>query len=147
MKVILLENIKSLGEVGEQVQVADGYGRNFLIPQKKALPATQENLRVFENEKKARAKKAEKKRQEAGALSAALSSLQITISRQAGDDDKIFGSVTNADIAEALEKEGYKIDKRIIDLEDHIKTLGNFEVAINLHPEVTAQIKVWVVKQ
>jgi large subunit ribosomal protein L9 len=147
MKVILLETIKALGKAGDQVQVSDGYGRNFLIPRKKAMASTSENMKVFENEKKARDKKTEKDHQEAVALSTTLAGLQLTVSRMAGEDDKLFGSVTNGDVAEALEKEGYKIDKRKIELEEPLKALGIFDVPVHLGGEVTAMVKVWVVKQ
>ena len=147
MKLILLEEVRNLGKTGEQVQVADGYGRNYLIPRKLALAATPENLRVFENEQKARVKKRTHERQEAVALGEKVAALSLTISRQAGEDDKLFGAVTNANIAEALEKEGYKIDKRKIDLVEPIKALGIFEVPVQVHAEVTVNVKVWVVKQ
>ena|SRR5258708_6412247 len=147
MKVILLEDVKNLGKSGEEVNVADGFGRNYLIPHKLALGATPQNQRVFENEAKARVKKREKERQEAQALGEKIAALSLTISRVAGEDDKLFGSVTNADVAEALAKEGHKIDKRDIDLVEPLKALGIFEVPLRLHSEVTVKIKVWVVKQ
>jgi large subunit ribosomal protein L9 len=147
MKVILLEDIKTLGSAGAQVDVADGYARNFLIPNRKALGATPANQRVFDNEKKAMGKKREKERLAAAELGAVLGALSLTISRLAGEDDKLFGSVTNADVAEALAKEGHKVDKRSILLEEPLRALGIHEVSIQLHPEVTSTLKVWVVKQ
>jgi large subunit ribosomal protein L9 len=147
VKVILIEDVKSLGKGGEQVNVADGYARNFLIPKKLALGASPANQRVYENEAKARAKKHEKEKADAQALAEKLGGLSLTISRMAGEDDKLFGSVTNGDIAEALSKEGYKLDKRDIELPEHLKALGIFEVPVRLHPQVTAMVKVWVVKQ
>ena len=147
MKVILLEDIKTLGRAGAQVEVADGYARNFLIPRKKALGATPANQRVFENDKKSLAKKSLKERAEAQAIADALGALSLTISRLAGDDDKMFGSVTNADIADALAKEGHKIDKREIILVEPLKALGIHEVTVQVHTEVEAKVKVWVVKQ
>jgi len=147
MKVILLEDIKTLGNAGAQVDVADGYARNFLIPNRKALGATPANQRVFDNDKKAMGKKREKERLAAVELGAVLSGLSLTISRLAGEDDKLFGSVTNADVAEALGKEGHKLDKRTILLEEPLRALGIHEVKIQMHPEVTATVKVWVVKQ
>ena len=147
MKVILLEDIKTLGLAGAQVDVADGYARNFLIPNQKALGATPANQRVFDNEKKAMGKKREKERLSAAELGGVLASLSLTISRLAGEDDKLFGSVTNGDVAEALAKEGHKLDKRSILLEEPLRALGIHEVSIQLHPEVTAVVKVWVVKQ
>jgi large subunit ribosomal protein L9 len=147
MKVILVEDVKSLGKSGDQVNVADGYARNFLIPRKLALGASPANQRVYENEAKARAKKHNKEKADAVALGEKLSALSLTIARIAGEDDKLFGSVTNGDIAEALAKEGFKVDKRDIDLADHLKALGIFEVPVRLHAEVTVKVKVWVVKQ
>ena len=147
MKVILLEDVKTLGKSGEEVNVADGYGRNYLIPQKLALGATPQNQRVFENEAKARTKKREKERAEAQAKGEKIAALSLSIARVAGEDDKLFGSVTNADVAEALAKEGHKIDKRDITLVEPLKALGNFEVPVRLHTDVTVNVKVAVVKQ
>ena len=147
MKVILVEDVKALGKSGDQVNVAEGYARNFLIPKKLALGNTPANQRVYENEAKARVKKHAKEKADAQAVAEKLGGLSLTISRMAGEDDKLFGSVTNGDIAEALAKEGHKIDKRDIELADHLKALGIFEVPVKLHPEVTAMVKVWVVKQ
>lgn len=147
MKVILLDDVKNIGKTGEEVQVKDGYARNYLIPRKLALKASAENLRVFQNEQKAREKKKAKTRQDAAALGEKLAALSLTISRVAGEEDKLFGSVTNADVAEALEKEGHKIDKRKILLVEPIKALGVVEVPVQLHAEVTVPVKVWVVKQ
>lgn len=147
MKVILIEDVKALGKGGDQVNVSDGYARNFLIPKKLALGASPANQRVYENEAKARVKKHQKEKNDAQAVAEKLGGLSLTISRMAGEDDKLFGSVTNGDIAEALSKEGYKVDKRAIEMADHLKALGIFEVPVKLHPEVTAMVKVWVVKQ
>jgi large subunit ribosomal protein L9 len=147
MKVILLEDVKSLGRAGTQVEVKDGYARNYLIPRRLALGATPGNQRVFENEKKALAKKRAKEKADAEALARTLAGLSLTITRLAGEDGKLFGSVTNADVAEALAKEGYKLDKRDILLEEPLKALGIHEVPVQLHSEVKTQVKVWVVKQ
>jgi large subunit ribosomal protein L9 len=147
MKVILLEDIKTLGRAGTQVEVKDGYARNFLIPNRKALGSTPANQRVFENEKKALAKKHAKERAEFEALAGTLGGLSLTITRLAGEDDKLFGSVTNADVAEALAKEGHKVDKRDILLPEPLRALGIHDVTVQLHPEVKATVKVWVVKQ
>jgi len=147
MKVILIEDVKTLGVAGAQVDVADGYARNFLIPRRMALGATPANARVFENEKKALAKRRDKERGLAVELAAKLGALSLTITRLAGEDDKLFGSVTNGDVAEALAKEGHSLDKRTIILEEPLKTLGIHEVKIHLAHEVQATVKVWVVKQ
>ena len=147
MKVILLEDVKSVGKSGEQVQVADGYGRNFLIPRKLALSANPANQAVYDNEAKARIKKREKERQAALALVEKLQSLQLTLTCMAGEDDKLFGSVTNIDVAEALAREGFKVDRRDIDLVEPIKALGIYEVPVRLQADIKATVKVWVVKQ
>jgi large subunit ribosomal protein L9 len=147
MKVILLEDIKTLGKAGSQVEVADGYARNQLIPKHQALVASPANQRVFDNEKKALAKKSAKERAEAQDLATKLEALTLTITRLAGEDDKLFGSVTNGDVAEALAKEGHKVDKRDILLHDPLRALGQVEVPLQLHSDVTAKLKVWVVKQ
>jgi large subunit ribosomal protein L9 len=147
MKVILLEDIKTLGKAGTQVEVADGYARNSLIPKLQALVASPANQRVFDNEKKALAKKHAKEKAVSQDLAAKLEGLTLTITRLAGEEDKLFGAVTNGDIAEALAKEGHKVDKRDIQLHEPLKALGQFEVPLQLHSEVTAKLKVWVVKQ
>ena len=147
MKVILIEDVKTLGQAGSQVEVADGYARNYLIPRRLALGASPANARVFANEKKALAKRHEKERQEAVEFGAKLAALSLTISRLAGEDDKLFGSVTNGDVAEALVKEGHKVDKRDIILVEPLKALGIHEVPVQLGHEVQVKIKVWVVKQ
>ena len=147
MKVILLEDIKTLGRAGSQVDVADGYARNLLIPKRQALIASPANQRVFDNEKKALAKKSAKEKAEAQELAAKLEALALEITRLAGEDDKLFGSVTNADVAEALAKQGHKVDKRDILLHDPIRALGTVEVLFQLHADVQAKLKVTVVKQ
>ena len=147
MKVILLEDIKTLGKAGAQVEVADGYARNSLIPKAQALVASPANQRVFDNEKKALAKKHAKEKAVSQELAAKLEGLTLTITRLAGEEDKLFGAVTNADIAEALAKEGHKVDKRDILLPEPLKALGQVEVPLQLHSDVTAKLKVWVVKQ
>ncbi|HTB23546.1 MAG TPA: 50S ribosomal protein L9 [bacterium] len=147
MKVILIEDIKTLGAAGAQVDVADGYARNYLIPRRMALGATPANARVFENEKKALAKKRDKEIALAQEFAAKLGALSLSIVRLAGEDDKLFGSVTNGDIAEALAKEGHTVDKRHIVLVEPLKALGIHEVQIHLGHEVRTTVKVWVVKQ
>lgn len=146
MKVILKEEIKGLGKLGDIVNVADGYGRNFLIPGKKAVEATSENIKAVESEKKKIEEKLKRSHQEAEELSKRISGSSITLSRQVGEGDKMFGSVTSADIAEALEKEGLTIDKRQVHLEKPIKELGLFHVPIKILPDVAADLKVWIVK-
>jgi large subunit ribosomal protein L9 len=147
MKVILKSDIERLGKTGEVVNVAAGYARNYLFPQGKALEASARNMEVIEVEKKNIAKIQERKKGESEALAEKLEQLSLTVSKQAGENDKLFGTVTAMEIAGALEKEGHEIDKRKIMLEEPIKTLGIYSVPIRLHAEVTAQVKVWVVKE
>jgi len=146
MKVILKEDIKGLGKLGDIVNVAEGYGRNFLLPRKKAIEATPENIRSVEREKRKIEEKLKRDHQEAEELAKRISESTITLSRQVGEGDKMFGSVTSADIVEALEKEGIKIDKRQVHLEKPIKELGLFHIPVKLLPDVSTVLKVWIVK-
>lgn len=143
MQVILLEKIKGLGALGSKVDVKPGYGRNFLIPQGKALPATAKNLADFE------VRRAELERQEAEILAAAnaraaqLAELSVTIASKAGDEGKLFGSVGNRDIAEAVEAAGVTLDRSEVRLpEGPLRHTGEYEVAVQLHSDVIAQVKV-----
>jgi large subunit ribosomal protein L9 len=147
MKIILRQNYTNLGTIGDVVDVKDGYARNFLIPRNIAFRATQGNLKALEEEKKAFSRKEEKAAKDAEKLSAQLASVSITITMKVGEDDKLFGSVTSQMIADSLTEKGYTIDKRIIELEEPIKTLGIFEVPVKLHSKVTAKVKVWVVRE
>lgn len=147
MQVILQENIPSLGKAGEVVTVRDGYGRNFLIPKGKAVVADPKNLNMLEHQKRVVAAKEVKRKREAEDLSTKLSQLSITISREAGEGEKIFGSVTNKDVSDALRREGYIIERHDVTMEEPIKQLGIFDIPVKLHTEVTATVKVWVVKK
>ena len=146
MKVILREEIKGLGKLGDIVNVADGYGRNYLIPSKKAVETTTENVRMVEREKKKADEVLKQTLHDAEGLAKRVTEISLTLSRQVGEGEKMFGSVTSADIAEALITENINIDKKQIHLEKPIKELGLFHVPVRLHPEVTAELKVWVVK-
>ena len=147
MKVILKEKIEDLGNSGEAVEVKDGYARNFLIPKGLALEANPKNLKVLEHERRMR--KAAKKKEKEGAVTLAekLKEISCTVKVKAGEDDRIFGSVTPLDIKKALDSQGIDIDKRNISIEENIKTLGIYHALIRLHPEVETKIKVWVVKE
>lgn len=147
MKVILIEDVEKLGSMGDIVQVKDGHARNFLFPKNLAKAATDSNLKMVEEIKRKKALALEKKKKEAEDLKEKLSLASCTISVEAGDDDKIFGSVTGQDIAQAFEQEGFSIDRRKVILEEPIKKLGVYHIAIKLHPEVTCEAKVWVVKK
>lgn len=147
MKIILREDVENLGRRGEIVNVAAGYGRNFLLPKGKAYSYTPGNARKVDAEKHLMRVKETRERQDAEALAARLSQISVTIVRKVGENETLYGSVTNGDVAEALEKEGFAIDRRRIPLEEPIKTVGIYTVPVKLHPEVTAEVKVWVVKE
>jgi large subunit ribosomal protein L9 len=147
MKLVLLEDIEKLGKRGAVVTVKEGYGRNFLIPRKLAAPATEGNMKLIEQEaKKFRVREA-KEESEAVQMKGDLEKLSLTIPMKAGEQDVLFGSVTSADIAAALEKEGYTIDKRRIEMDEPIKRLGVYQVPVKLYKTVSAEVKVWVVKE
>ncbi|MBU1099910.1 MAG: 50S ribosomal protein L9 [Bacteroidetes bacterium] len=147
MKVILRKNYDQLGEVGTSVDVKDGYALNFLIPRGIAFQATAGNLKALEEEQRQTAKKEAKNLVSAQELSAELEKVSITIPVKVGEEDKIFGSVTTQMIADSLKEKGYEIDKRKIELEEQIKSLGIYSVTVKLHPKVNAVIKTWVVRE
>jgi large subunit ribosomal protein L9 len=145
IEVILKEHVEHLGSRGEVVKVADGYARNFLFPRKLALAVTDENKRQIERERaKAEAKEAEE-RQVAEALVRRLEGLEIAIARRVGENETLYGSVTSADIADALQAQNFTVDRRKIQLAEPLKSLGEHAVALKLHRDVTAQLKVRVV--
>lgn len=146
MKVLLKEDVKTLGVAGSMVSVAPGYARNYLIPKGLAIEASTKNIRRFEHEKDVILEKARKAKREVEELASQLSGIKVTIEAQAGEEDKLFGSVTSMDIAEALSKQGIKIDKRKILIEEPIKRLGTYIVSIKLHPEMTISVSVEVKK-
>ena len=147
MQVILKTNVEKLGNEGDVVVVADGYGRNYLIPRKLAIQATDKNRRAIEHEKRIDANHAAKEKKDAEKLASELENLSCTVSVQSGENDRLFGSVNSMDIAAALEEQGIEIDRRKIVLDEPIKELGVFTVPAKIHPDVTAEIKVWVVKE
>ncbi len=147
MKVILRQDYEKLGKAGDIVQVKDGFARNFLIPREIAYEATPGNIRRFEEEKKRMVLQFEREKKKAEQLAKELEKTSCTISMAVGEEDRLFGSVTSQDIADALKEKGIEIDRRKIVLEEPIKSLGIYSVPIRLHPEVTASVKVWVVKK
>jgi large subunit ribosomal protein L9 len=147
MEVILREDVEKLGTRGQLVKVAPGYARNFLLPNRMAVAATESNKKIVEQERQAYLRREAKVEGEAKDLGKMLEAVAITISQKAGENDQLFGSVTSKDIAEALEQQGYSIERRKIALEEPIKTLGEFKVPIRLHRDVTAEITVHVVKE
>ena len=147
MEVILREDVKSLGKAGELVRVRPGYARNFLLPQGLAYEASEGNKKRIVGEQKARAAKQAEQRAGAEAEAARLAAVTVTIPAKAGEEGKLFGSVTAQDIADALAAAGQPVDKRRLDLEHPIKLLGWHTVAVRLHPEVTAEVRVQVVPE
>jgi large subunit ribosomal protein L9 len=147
MRLILRTDVNQLGKRGEVVKVAPGYGRNYLLPKGLAFTYSEANLKRVEKERKVLKLQQIKEKQEAEELAAKIGAVSCTIVKKVGESETLYGSVTNADIAEALEKEGYSIDRRKILLEEPMKSLGIYNVPIRLHPEVTADLKVWVVKE
>lgn len=146
MEVILREDVAKLGHRGDLIKVAEGYARNFLLPRKLAMPATPGNKKVIEQERASAVRREAVEKADAEKLAGMLSNLAVTVKRKAGDGDQLFGSVTSIDLAEALAAQGYQVDRRKIHLDEPIKTLGDFDVPLKLHKDVTAQIKVHVAK-
>ncbi|MFH1479514.1 MAG: 50S ribosomal protein L9 [Candidatus Omnitrophota bacterium] len=147
MKVILIEDIAKVGSMGDIVNVKEGFARNFLLPKKLAKPATDSNMKIVEDIKRKKVLALERQKKEMVELKDKLALASCTIAVESGDDDKLFGSVNAQDIAQSLEQEGYSIDKKKIELAEPIKKLGVYHVCIKLHPEVTADVKVWVVRK
>jgi large subunit ribosomal protein L9 len=147
MKVILREDIDGLGKSGELVTVKDGFGRNYLLPRKKAVLANEQNIRQLEHEKSVISARTAKLKGAAEELAKKVSALKVTIKRKVGEQDKLFGSVTALDIAEALAAQGQQVDRRGLHLPEPIKTVGTHEVELRLHREVAARIKVEVVPE
>jgi large subunit ribosomal protein L9 len=147
MKIILRENIETLGTMGEELTVKDGYARNFLIPKELAYPATKKFLSVIKGEVKQKQVVYEKEKQKAEVLAKEMENVAVTITVTVGEEDKMFGSVTTANIAEKLHEAGYDIDRKRIVLNEPIKALGVYHVSVKLHQEVKLDIKVWVVKE
>jgi large subunit ribosomal protein L9 len=144
MKLILREEVESLGKGGEVVEVKPGYGRNFLLPRGLAVLANPKNVRELDHQKSVASAKAAKLKASAQAVARRLAETPVTLKRKVGEQDKLYGSVTALDVAEALAARGLQLDRRSIDLVDPIKTLGDFEVPVKLHSEVVGKAKVKV---
>ena len=147
MNVVLREDVEKLGKRGETVKVADGYGRNYLIPKKLAYPATPGNLKVIEHEKRAKDLRDAKVRQDHEKMAEVISGFSFTVPMKVGENDMLFGSVTSQVIADLLASKGIEVDKRRIELHEPIKALGAHTVPIKLHKDVTAQVSIEVVKE
>jgi len=147
MEVILKEDVPKLGSRGDVVKVAEGYGRNFLLPRKLAIEANSANKAVIEQMKAASVRRSAKEKIQAEELAKQFEGLSVSFTRRSGENDQLFGSVTPGDIAEALEKKGQTVDRRKIQLHDPLKSLGEFTVPIKLHKDVTAHLKVVIEKE
>ncbi len=147
MKVILREEVPSLGSKGQVVNVSAGYARNYLLPRQLAFAASPGNLKVFEEEQKQKVMRANKEKRTAEKLAHDLEKVSCTAPVAVGEEDRVFGSVTAQTIADLLKEKGIEIDKRKIDIEEPLKALGVYTIAIKLHPEVVGKVKVWVVKE
>lgn len=147
MEVILRQDVDKLGTRGQVVKVADGYARNYLLPKRLAVPATPANKKIIEQERQAHLRREAREKADAEELAKLLSSVAVTIARKAGEQDQLFGSVTAQDISDALAQQNFTIDRRKIHLEDPIKQLGEYQVSVRLHREVTATIGVNVVRE
>lgn len=147
MEVILREDVEKLGNRGELVKVAAGYARNFLLPRRLAVAATEANRKIVEQERQAHLRKEAKLVSESQDLAKLLTGVSVTIAQKAGDNDQLFGSVTAKDVTDALAGKGFTVDRRKVHLEEPIKQLGEFKVPVRLHREVTAEIVVNVVRE
>jgi large subunit ribosomal protein L9 len=147
MQIILQEDVEKLGTRGQVVEVKEGYARNFLLPRKLALPASAGNMKRLEKMRAAFAKKSAVEIADAQKLAELLAGVSLELTRKAGDNDHMFGSVTSADISEALAAKGFTVDKKQVALAEPIKTLGEYEVPLKLHREVTASVKLAVKKE
>jgi large subunit ribosomal protein L9 len=146
MEVILKEDVATLGSRGDVVKVAEGYGRNFLLPRRLAVQASVGNKKVIEQMKAASVRRSAKEKAQAEELSKQFEGLSVSFQRKSGENDQLFGSVTSGDIADALGKKSFNIDRRKIQLHEPLKTLGEFTVPVKLHKEVTAHLKVVIEK-
>ena len=146
MEIILLKDKEKLGKAGDTIEVADGYARNYLIPQGFALKSTASNVKRFKEIKRQRNIRKERKLKKARELAEKIKSLSITIPVKVGEKDQVFGSVTKSDIAEQMKEKGYEVPKSNIKLEEPIRSLGIYEVPVSLEAEVNTEVKVWVIK-
>lgn len=144
MKIFLREDVKNLGKMGDVVNVAEGYARNYLIPKKLAVEANVKNVKEFEHQKKMIKERADKAKTASQDLADKLSAVTVTIAAKAGEEGKLFGSVTTMDVAEALKAQGYEVDKKKIVIDEPIKRLGSYSADVKVHSDITAKIKIEV---
>lgn len=146
MEVILLDDLKGVGEKGATVNVKPGFARNYLLPRKLAIPTGSKAANLYQELARQKAAQADKMVAAARAEAAKIDGLQVNIAAQANEEDTLFGSITNADVADALKAAGHDVERRRIDVPDHIKQLGNYDVTVKYYGGVTATVKVWVVR-
>lgn len=147
MKVVLKDDVKNVGKIGQVVDVADGYARNYLVPRGLAVEANTKNIKSLEHEKRTIQEKAKKIKNSTQDLAHKISTMTLVIKANAGEEGKLFGSITTMDIAELLRNEGIEIDKKKISLDEPIKRLGSYSVNIKLHPEISTQVNIQVVQE
>jgi large subunit ribosomal protein L9 len=147
MEVILKEDVAKLGSRGDVVKVAEGYGRNFLLPRQLAIEATRANRAVIDQMKAAAARRSEREKADAESVAKRLEGVTVTFQRRSGEHDQLFGSVTAGDIASELEKQGHTVDRRKIQLHEPLKTLGEFTVPVRLHKDISSHVKVVIEKE
>lgn len=147
MRVILKQGVSNLGEAGEIVKVSPGYGRNYLLPRGLAIAASEGGVREAEHQQRLADTIRRKDMKEAQELAAKLENVSVSIRRAAGEDDKLFGSVTNRDIVEALEAEGVTLDRRLIKLDENIRAIGLYNIPVRLHKDVSADVRVYVIRE
>jgi large subunit ribosomal protein L9 len=147
MEVILKEDVHKLGSRGDVVKVANGYGRNYLLPRKLAIEATKANRAVIEQMKAAAVRRSAREKADAEALSTQFNNLSLSFQRRSGEHDQLFGSVTSGDIAAEMEKKGFSVDRRKIQLHEPLKSLGEFTIPVRLHKDVTAHVRVVIEKE
>lgn len=147
MKVILKEDVEGLGLIGKMVNVSDGYARNYLIPRNLAVPANPKNMKSFEHEKKQIMARAEKVKKSIEEIANRLANITLEIKAKAGDEGKLFGSITTMDIADAISRHGIEIDRRKIMINEAIKRIGTYDISVRLHPEVTARLSLNVKRE
>ncbi len=144
MKVILTKDLENLGRAGALVEVKPGYGRNYLLPRKLALPATEKNIRQLEHQKAGILARAAKEKSNMSAMANKLNAIEVKFTRKVGEQNKLFGSVTSKDVHEQLVAQGYELDRKQVHLPEPLKEVGTHEVDVKLHPEVTAKVKVTI---
>jgi large subunit ribosomal protein L9 len=147
MKVILTQDVETLGQKGQVVEVKGGYGRNFLIPRGLAVSATTGNVKRYAEEASQQSRKLEQARKDAEALTARLSQTEIVVQMPVGEEGRLFGTVTTQDVVEQLQQQGYDVDRRKVTLQEDIRTVGTYTASVRLHPEHTAEVKVTVVPE